>query len=152
MKLVSSMFFDPEPNALEISKMSADHDLGQNEYEHYHNDWKRRQMKPEKPRPYKWSKDENSPSFQHDPSRVYDSDLVYYESHRLRWEGFVPESECKDYFNFNFLAVRFHLDGSVKLYYEYHRESFTYRSCSNGMTVQLFELICLENGIELKKI
>ena len=150
------MFWDPEPE-----KDYGD-PLGESIWEY--DEWQKRQVKPQQPEsPYydnrmlTWHNRKalkiGNPEHREIWDKYFD-ELIYYESHRLRYEGFKPEKYQQKHVsmfsnrkNGIFVGFDYH-KGMVSLW---QTSSFSL-VFSKGISVQLFAKICYENEIELKII
>jgi len=141
MKLRPTHFDDPEPK----NKFGLDV-FEQEEYREAHSEWEKRQVKPEDP------KIDTSIHGWETEHKEWQKALQYYEENRRRFDGFTSdEAEGNWYFQGpNNLDIDFDRDG-ISLYSPPGERGI---SCifDNGLSISLFEQICSENNIELKKI
>lgn len=155
MKLAQTMFYDPEPD-----EDSLGYDIES------HVAWERRQVEPEEPQGEFRGNYKNNDMFAWELRREawpehykawsdYFEKLAYYESRRLRWEGFelsAPFSGLDK--EFVFKQNRDDLENLYVLFYgngvfEIGSGGTFSVTMEEPPSVELFELFCKENGIEL---
>ena len=146
MKLKPTMFYDPEP-------IVAPGVCTQEMYD----EWKARQAKPEEPKSAYadnsrliWIKREALQIGKPEELEAWDNyfkKLDLYEENRLRYEGFERQEDGYLYSAEIDCTIEFNNDGA--LYLMTFGELISY---SGNISVSLFEQICSENNIELKKI
>ncbi|WP_462250463.1 hypothetical protein [Ekhidna sp.] len=157
MKLKPTMFYDPEP-------IVAPGVCTQEMYD----EWKARQAKPEEPKSAYadnsrliWIKREALQIGKPEELEAWDNyfkKLDLYEENRLRYEGFERQEDGLIYLNpelpwNQLLSIAFDNTLQLAIIYNYNDEGDEL-TLYNGVcpSVSLFEQICSENNIELKKI
>ncbi|NRA91242.1 MAG: hypothetical protein HRU26_00915 [Psychroserpens sp.] len=165
MKLKPTMFYDPEPHQDQFLD-SSDMDHPEYNMEAFNEElskWKARQVKPEEPKSayadnsrLTWINREALQIGKPEELEAWDNyfkELDLYEENRLRYEGFEKKGdEC--YNKGLDLSVHFYRnntgDYGISLFIP-EPNGFNVQ-IDSGISVSLFEQICSENGIELKKI
>lgn len=147
-KLRITHFHDPEPDPKQISLLSADHDNGQNEYEHYLTEWKARQVKPD------W--DGNFSFTEHSigetPTKEYKKALQHYDENRRRYDGFEKMSRSLEKYSDGTLDITFGRNDYVHIKFDFEDSGLLNLEFYRGLSVSLFEQIMYENNIKIKKV
>lgn len=88
----------------------------------------------------------------------YDEEFEHYESNRLRWKGFESKRTStgvvvSTVHDDGELEITFHLDGQVDISnYDFEGNETLALFFIEGISLELFELICKEYGIKLEEI